>query len=179
MKILAPIRSVRHQFENKSLKEKLLFIVSLSGSPEHLALSFAIGIFIGLCPLYGLHTFAAFLAVYLFRLNLPTMILGAWLNLPFIAPAVYFLCFELGRRLTFGSSQTSDAVISATIEKILQLNFSEIALQKADAIYIIRTLFIGSTVAGLILAIIGYYSLKQAIVLHRRRTASAAGIGQE
>lgn len=55
----------------------------LSGrSPEKLALSFAIGIYISFSPFPGLHTVMMFIFKYLFDLHFPTLFLATSINNP-------------------------------------------------------------------------------------------------
>ncbi|MCD4655253.1 DUF2062 domain-containing protein [bacterium] len=154
--------------KTQSFKEKLFFIVSLKGSPERLALSFSIGIFLGFSPLYGIHTFFALLLVYLLRLNLSTMMLGAWLNFPIIAPAVYLFCYQLGRFFSFSTEPIPYELLMDSINKLVHMEFSKILIGSNDLYLIVTHLFLGTTIVGLVMAAAGYYGLKHLIILHRK-----------
>ncbi len=70
---------------------------SLDSSPHKRAISFAIGVFIAFNPTYGLHTVEVFVIAGLFRLNLPLLFIGAWLNNPWTLVPISTFCYFVGR----------------------------------------------------------------------------------
>ncbi len=69
----------------------------MDSSPHKRALSFAIGVFIAFNPTYGLHTVEVFIIAGLFRLNLPLLFIGAWVNNPWTILPVSTFCYFVGR----------------------------------------------------------------------------------
>ena len=57
-------------------------ILHLDETPHRTALAFAIGVFIGFSPAYGLHMLMVGLCAWAFRLNLIALLAGAFLNNP-------------------------------------------------------------------------------------------------
>ena len=64
-------------------------MLSLRESPRRLAASLAIGIFIGLSPLFGVHTVLAIALVYALRLNMTATMTGVYVTNPFTAIPIY------------------------------------------------------------------------------------------
>jgi uncharacterized protein len=75
------------------------YLSRLHDTPERTALAFAIGVFLGFSPLLGLQTILGIVLAYLGRLSKVAVILGTWVNLPWVVPVYYALATELGARL--------------------------------------------------------------------------------
>jgi len=74
--------------------------ISLRGAPEHIALSLAIGIFVGVTPTIPFHTVIILVLVLLFRRNFTAAWLGSWLvSNPLTIPVFYLSQYHLGKRL--------------------------------------------------------------------------------
>ncbi|MBI5184632.1 MAG: DUF2062 domain-containing protein [Nitrospinae bacterium] len=78
------------------IKEHFLQILILDGSPHKASLAFAIGVFIAFAPHLGLHTVSAVALSWLLRLNLPIMLIGAFLNNPWTIIPLYGFCLCVG-----------------------------------------------------------------------------------
>ena len=62
-------------------------LLRINDSPRRTALAYAVGVFIGFSPVLGLQTVLALAVAFLFGLNRPAIVLGAYTNLPwFIGP---------------------------------------------------------------------------------------------
>ena len=83
----------------KQLKERLYTILSLDSHPGHISAGFAVGVFISFTPFFGLHTWIAIAAAFLFRLNKVTCVTGAWVNNPLTMFPMLGVSFKLGRFL--------------------------------------------------------------------------------
>jgi uncharacterized protein (DUF2062 family) len=74
--------------------------ISLKGEPSHIAIAFAIGIFVGTTPTIPLHTAVIVLIGLVFRQNITAAYLGSWLiSNPLTIPFLYLSQYELGRFL--------------------------------------------------------------------------------
>lgn len=74
--------------------------ISLRGTPENIAFSLAIGIFIGATPTIPFHTALTVALVFLLRRNVTAAFLGSWLiSNPLTIPVLYLSQYELGKRL--------------------------------------------------------------------------------
>ena len=65
-----------------TFRTQLINILHLQESPHRTALAFAIGVFIGFAPHYGLHTVSVVLCAWAFRMNYLVVFLGALINNP-------------------------------------------------------------------------------------------------
>jgi uncharacterized protein (DUF2062 family) len=85
------------------VREKLTQLTSalsrLPDTPERVALAFAIGVFFGFSPFLGLQTLLGISLAFFFRLSRVAVVLGTWVNLPWIVPLYYAGVTELGARL--------------------------------------------------------------------------------
>jgi len=59
-------------------------LLSLDDPPERTALAFSIGVFIAFSPFLGLHTIAATVIAFVFRLNKIAIYTGTFINNPFL-----------------------------------------------------------------------------------------------
>ncbi|MCD6450938.1 MAG: DUF2062 domain-containing protein [Acidobacteria bacterium] len=64
-------------------------LMTLDDTPEHISLSFAIGVFIAFSPFLGLHTLLCIALSFLFRGNLTAMLAGSFINNPFTMFLIY------------------------------------------------------------------------------------------
>ncbi len=93
------------------LGNRLRALVNFRGTPHHLALSFGLGVFLGVIP--GTGAIAAAAVAALFRLNLPVMVAGSLLTNPVTAPFVYVGSYLLGHWLL------GDWLPAGTIRQVL------------------------------------------------------------
>ena len=84
-------------FTKKSLKK----FINLMNNPDHSdglkALSAAVGIFVGIIPVWGLQTLAAVFIAMTFRLNKALVLLFSQVSLPPLVPLVVVLSYRSGR----------------------------------------------------------------------------------
>jgi hypothetical protein len=85
-----------------SFRSLLKQVLHLQESPQRTALAFAIGVFIGFSPVYGLHTVMVVFCAWALGLNFLALMAGAFLNNPWtlvpILGATYWVgAFLLGR----------------------------------------------------------------------------------
>ena len=81
----------------ESLRRFLSSLFRFQGSPHRLALSFAVGVMLGVIP--GTGAFVAAGAATLFKLNLPLAVAGALLTNPVTTPLIYGASYAIGRWL--------------------------------------------------------------------------------
>jgi len=161
----------------RRFRQRLTAVLHLDEEPSRLAASMAVGVFIGITPFYGLHTFLALLAAFLFRLNKVATITGAWINLPWFAPFVYGFCLTLGEALLSGDfsrfSWTGLSGLASSAGGYLRASPRE----NAGALYRMvwdmlftasRPLFVGTTLVGLVLAVMAYFITLESILEIRR-----------
>ncbi|AFZ48113.1 Protein of unknown function DUF2062 [Cyanobacterium stanieri PCC 7202] len=122
----------------------------LQEQPKAIARGFAIGVFTGSFPFFGLQMIVALLLAIILKANKVTAMMGTWISNPFTYVPIFLFNYQIG---TF------------ILEKIfhIKLNYldefdSESWQNLADSgLEITITLLIGSFFVGLILSIIAYY----------------------
>jgi len=65
-----------------------------------MAMAFAIGVFIGMSPLLGVHTILGLLAAWLFRLNRLITLVGVYITNPWTIVPIYSFGTWIGARIT-------------------------------------------------------------------------------
>lgn len=129
------------KFKFKRIAVRLL---RLNNSPREIALGVAIGVFIGILPVYGLHTVLVIIAAILVRsANKIAIFLGTSISLPPTIPPITWAGYEIGRRL-----------LSGEFEPLSWSVFKNITFQKICRYY--QPLFLGSVILGIICAVIFY-----------------------
>lgn len=124
-------RDLIRSFKKKGVKQFILEdLLGSNDSPKKKALSIALGTFIGLCPLYGLHTvIVIFLAIFL-KLNKTIAFAFSNVSIPPFMPFIFFASFKigywlLGSNFTLSLTQiTEDFDILENVEAFIIGSFS-------------------------------------------------------
>lgn len=147
----------------ENIKLKFKKILSLDAHPGHIAVGFAVGVFISFTPLFGLHTPMAIAVAFLFRLNKLTCITGAWVNTPLTVVPVLVASYNLGRFL-LGKPQN-------------ELVFKGLEWQYLQPYA--KSLMLGSSIIGFGAAVASYFICYWLVVAFRRKDAALAEITRE
>lgn len=150
----------------KQLKEYLKKAVAEEGSSEKISLGFAVGVFISFTPLLSIHTIMAIGAAIAFRLNKVSTVAGAWVNNHFTIPFVFYFSYKLGALLL------NKGGAAPSFDKFSLKLF--IDLFKVYGI----PLFLGTTITGIIAAVISYYIMLYSVKEFRKRKAARRGAGE-
>jgi uncharacterized protein (DUF2062 family) len=106
-----------------SFRSLMKQVLHLRGSPQRTALAFAIGVFIGFSPAYGLHTVMVFFFAWALRLNLLALMAGAFLNNPWTVVPILGATYWVGALLLGRSENPSfnwqDLSFSAIYEQVM------------------------------------------------------------
>lgn len=98
-------------------------VLHLQESPQRTALAFAVGVFIGFSPLYGLHTAMVFFFAWALRLNFLALMAGAFLNNPWTVVPILGATYWVGALLLGRSDSPSfdwqDLSFSAIYEQVM------------------------------------------------------------
>lgn len=78
------------------LRDRLLSIFSIKEPPHRLAAAFAIGVFIAISPLIGLHTVLGLGLSWLLRLNKFVTMVGVFINNPWTLVPIYTFATWIG-----------------------------------------------------------------------------------
>ncbi len=129
----------------EKIRHKLKKILNLDCSPRTIALSTAVGIFIGFSPYIGLHTALAIGASFIFGLPFYPLIVGAYITNPFTIVPVYTLCYKFGEYVTGQHAVRPPSFSAMTLQSVLHT---------AKTFFI--PFFVGTHLLGLILGAIAY-----------------------
>lgn len=154
------------------LKQKFNKILSLDAHPGHIAVGFAVGVFISFTPFFGLHTPLAIAFAFLFRLNKLTCITGAWVNTPLTMAPVLVASYNLGRFLRGKPSKE-------LAFKWLEWHHLE-PLEKWQHIQpYAKSILLGSSIIGFVVAVAAYFICYWLVVALRKRDLALAEITRE
>jgi len=141
-----------------ALRDKLRQVIGVKDSPRKIALSFGIGIFLGMSPLLGLHTILGILAAWVFRLNKFVTIVGVYITNPWTIVPIFTFATWLGGRLL-------------GLEHILpDINWHSMGISELlrDLEPILPPFIVGSLFLGLVCGVIGYALIYYAVVRQRK-----------
>ncbi|MEJ2568616.1 MAG: DUF2062 domain-containing protein [candidate division WOR-3 bacterium] len=128
-------------------------MLKINNTPRHIALGVAIGVFIGITPLYGFHTaIVIIMAMLIPRTNKIAILIGSNISVPPTAPFISWFAYEIGR-VILGYRYPS--IRWTALNHFHYGNIKEILFP----------LFLGSFILGLILAICSYFLI---LILLRR-----------
>jgi|TARA_Y100000310_G_scaffold68970_2_gene64311 uncharacterized protein (DUF2062 family) len=108
-------------------------------SSHEIALGMAVGIFIGFLPFLGFQFLIGLVAIFLFRINKITTLLGVFVTNPITIPPIFAFNYIVGKFIVGAPLTSSGNLLS--INTLLE-NF--------------KPLMIGSVVVGFVVAIIAY-----------------------
>lgn len=135
------------------LKQRMLAILALDSHPSNIAAGFAVGVFIGCTPLFGIHTALAVVLAFIFRLNKLTTITGSWVNTPLTVLPILMASYRLGEFILGNEPQPVS---------FASLDWHHLREYAA-------ALFIGSALIGLAAALISYALCYWLVILFRRK----------
>ncbi len=143
---------------------RLRLLLQLEGSPDRIALSFAVGIFLAFFPLVGIHTGLALGLALAFRLNKVAILTGAWVNNPWTLAPMYTAGTLLGCAL-FGVSPASLGEVDWSLHGRAFYNSLVEGFRPLLLPYVV-----GNLVAGVLAGLVTYFLLRKILV--RRRGAA-------
>ncbi len=135
------------------IREKLRQILALKDSPQRIAFSFATGVFIGMSPLLGIHTLLGLAVAWQFRLNKFVTLLGVYVTNPWTIIPIYSFGTWLGAKLI-------------GLERVLpEIDWSTITFWElvGKCRFLLKPFVIGSTLLGLVSALVSYYLIHAAV----------------
>ncbi len=140
------------------LKESIRLLLFINESPHRIALTFSIGLFIGISPFIGMHTILALLVAFIFRLNKIIILLGTYVTNPWTIIPIYTFSTFIGTKILG---------IKSVIPDIDWTNITFLKIMNGMKPLIIP-FFLGTTFVGAISSIIIYFILYALIKKTRR-----------
>ncbi len=140
------------------LKEKIRLLLFINESPHRIALTFSIGLFIGISPFIGAHTILALLVAFIFRLNKIIILLGTYVTNPWTIIPIYTFSTFIGAKILGIKSVIPD------------IDWTDITFLKImnGMKPLVIPFFVGTTFVGAISSIIIYFILYALIKKTRR-----------
>ncbi len=146
------------------LRGKFREVLHLDDDPWKIAGGLAAGVFIAFSPYYGVHTLLALGAAFVFRLNVAATLGGAWLVIPPAIPFVMAFSLKVGWLLV-GRPAAPATLKGASAAGL----WARLAPQ-------LWPLVVGTTVVGVVGALLTYLVAHQAIVrIRAARSGRASG----
>ena len=122
-----------------------------------MATAFAVGVFIGMSPLLGIHTVLGLFAAWLFRLNRLITLVGVYVTNPWTIVPIYSLGTWLGAKIV--GMHKIIPVIDWT--QITLLGFLK------EFRFLLLPFVVGSTALGFVSAIVSYFLIYRAAQKYR------------
>ena len=149
------------KFNTLSLKYYFEKILHLKYTPSKIALSIAIGIFLGLVLPMGFQTFVAVPIALMLGCNMLLTVAATLISNPITILPIYYVAIKIGQFITNISlswDTISQTISHPSLEKILLLS--------KDGLIV---LFTGTFVLATIISLIVYFITLKVIVTHRKR----------
>jgi uncharacterized protein (DUF2062 family) len=138
-------------------KERLREILSVKEPPGKVAASFAIGIFIGMSPLLGIHTLLGIFLAWQLKLNKLVTLVGVYVTNPWTIVPIYTFGTWVGTKV-LGVEQIIPAMDwSHMTWKILLVEFERLLMP----------FIVGSTLNGAVAALVAYVLIYQGVKRNR------------
>lgn len=143
-------------------------LLHIHDAPRRTAAAFAVGVFWGFSPFFGVHTVLGLLCAFVFRLNRVAVVVGVYVNLPWII-APYYTLATLGGAALLGSHLPPD--FASRLEHLVE---GPIVSQTfwSGLLELMRPLFwpyhVGSLLGAALLAVLAYLLALPAIVAGRK-----------
>lgn len=126
-------------------RRTLVKLLRLNNTPPEIALGIAIGVFIAILPLYGLHTILVIIAAILVKpANKIAIFVGTNVSLPPTVATITWTSYDIGRFIMKGGNYPP----------LTWGDFKTISFQKIMHYY--PPLFLGSVILGIICALVFY-----------------------
>ena len=141
-------------------RDKFRSIFSVKDTPRRIALSFALGVFMGVSPLLGLHYIGAFALAWLFRLNKLVAMVGVSVNNPWTIVPISSFCVWTGAKMmsiqqVLPEVDWQNVTLLKIAEKLSDLdNFLFMVKQLMP---LIKAFFVGSFVVCIVSAGISFF----------------------
>ncbi len=127
------------------IKSRFLDLITSNNSPHEVAFGIAIGVFIGIMPLYGLHLLLALLFAFIIPdVNKFAIFIGTNISIP---PTLPFI--------TWGSYSIGRVILGRKTPPLEWGNLKNLKYQDIPSIYI--PLFVGSIIMAIICSALFYF----------------------
>ncbi len=133
-------------------RARLQNMLRIDASPKKIAMSFAVGVFIGFSPFFGLHTLLGLLAAYIFHLSRAATVTGVFITNPISLVPIYTFCIWLG--MVILGVDMSDVILNIDWKSMTLFTMS------VELEALLLPFFVGTFVAGIIGAVVSYHGVR-------------------
>ena len=150
--------------------DKFRIIFQAKETPHQIAIAFALGVFMGISPLLGLHYIGALMLAWLFRLNKLVAVIGVSVNNPWTIVPISSFCAWVGAKMlgighVLPEIDWKNLSLTNIINKMTDM---ESFLEIVDKLMpLIKSFFAGSFVICILAAIASYFIVKVLAVRYR------------
>ena len=151
-------------------RDKFKSIFQVQDSPHRIAMAFAVGVFWGISPFFGLHYIAAFFIAWLFKLNKLVAMVGVSVNNPWTIVPISTFCVWVGAKLVGVEILKAVDWGNISIMSIIG-NFSDIQsfMNMVKSSWpLIASFFVGSFLVCTVSAVAGYFIIQILIKKYKK-----------
>jgi len=157
-------------------KDKFRGIFKVKDTPHHIALAFAVGVFMGISPLLGLHYIGAFFLAWLFRLNKLVALIGVsvnnpWTIVPISTSSVWIGAKLIGIKQVLPDVDWGNVTLISIIGKFTDID--KFIYMVRDLMPLIASFFVGSFVICIFSSIASYFIILSLAVKYRKAQDAA------
>jgi uncharacterized protein (DUF2062 family) len=134
--------------------------IRIRGQPREIALGLALGIFMGISPLFGFQLILAVFIAALLKWNKIAAAMGTLISNPLTTPFIYTFAYYVGN-MAMRNPAKGRLVIPRDLETVVRM------LEEAPRLFL--TLTVGTVLIGLPLAIAGYFLAHAAVLRYREK----------
>lgn len=154
-----------------AFRDKFRGIFLTKDTPHRIAIAFALGVFMGISPLLGLHYIGGFFFAWIFRLNKLVTFIGVSVSNPWTIVPISSFCVWVGKKL-IGIKQVLPEVDwkSVTLTNIISRftdidNFIHLSNRLTPFLV---SFFVGSFVVCTFAAIASYFIIRTLVIRYRK-----------
>lgn len=133
------------------LRRLVASLAKVPDTPERTALAFSVGVFLGFSPFLGFHTVLGITAAFLFRLNRLAMLIGVWVNVPWLIVPYYSFATWFGVELL--GRPAGVRLPHLTVAEIFSVAFWEWLF---DQWQLLVPAFVGSLLLAVVFGLVAY-----------------------
>jgi uncharacterized protein (DUF2062 family) len=134
--------------------------IRMRGDPKQISFGLALGIFMGVSPLFGFQLILAVLIAAFLRWNKVAAAMGTLISNPFTSPFIYTFAYYVGSKVT-GATGRGLLVIPRDLATAGRM------MEEAPGLLLALTL--GTVLIGLPLAVVGYFISYVALMRYREK----------
>jgi uncharacterized protein (DUF2062 family) len=134
------------------LRDRFRQLLTISDTPHRVAITFAVGLFLGISPFLGFHSILALILAWIFRLNRFVILTGVFVTNPWSIVPIYTFCTWIG---------TLVLNTGGLIPEVDWNSLSMSTLYELDVL--LKPFFVGTLLVGAISSVMSYFILRYAV----------------